>query len=121
MILPSLGIVVAINHAVRQQDEWFDEPDEIHRVQAILAVAAQFSDPLVAAAGLASRIARAQAFTEGNKRTALLVARWVLDRNGVDGARVLPADDRVVADLLVQAAMGADIEADLIELFNART
>ena len=111
---------MAINRAVRRQDEWFDEPDDLYRVDGVLAGAANLTDPLVAAADLAFRIARAQAFGEGNKRTALLVARWVLDRNGIDGSLVLLADDRVVADLLVRAAMGSDVEDEILQLFGTR-
>ena len=62
------------------------------------------------AAVLASRLTKAQGFTEGNKRTGLLLARWVLDRKNVDGATLLPPDDREFADLLVKAASGLDVE-----------
>jgi hypothetical protein len=63
----------------------------------------------------------AQAFAEGNKRTALLLARWVLDHNGIDGAKILPADDEVLADLLVKAVSGLDVEAAVLELFVSRS
>ncbi len=58
--------------------------------------------------------ARAQGIAEGNKRTALLLARWLLDRNGIDGSVVLPPNDLTLGRLLVQAAAGADVEADLL-------
>jgi prophage maintenance system killer protein len=74
-----------------------------------------------AAAILACRVARAQGFTEGNKRTALLLARWLLDRNGVDGAVVLPAEDREFADILVKSASGLDVEKTAVSLFKGRT
>ncbi len=51
-----------------------------------------------------------QGFTEGNKRTALLLTRWLLDRNGVHGALVLPTDDKEFADILVKSASGLDVE-----------
>jgi len=51
-----------------------------------------------AAAVLAYRVTRAQGFTEGNKRTALLLARWLLDRNGIDGAVIIP---RGITSLLI--------------------
>jgi prophage maintenance system killer protein len=60
-----------------------------------------------------------QAFGEGNKRTALLLARWLLDRNGVDGAAVLPPD-REFGDLLVRAAAGNDVESEIVALLVAR-
>lgn len=69
---------------------------------------------------LAYRVARAQGFGEGNKRTALLLARWLLDRNGKDGLRFLPAADREVADLLVAAAGGLDVERQLFKFLSAR-
>ena len=78
-------------------------------------------DPVEAAARLACRITRAQAFGEGNKRTALLLARWILDRNGLDGSQILPAADRKVADLLVRAASGADVEDEMLALFRGRS
>ena len=119
---PSLALVVAINRAVREADEWFDdEPDDLPRVKAVLVAAQAVQDPVVAAATLAFRLTRAQAFAEGNKRTALLVARWVLDHNGIDGAQVLPPDDRVLADLLVKAAMGVDVGREILDLFGSRS
>lgn len=117
---PSLGLAVAINRAVRRHDEWFDEPDELDRVQGALDAISWIEDPLVAAATLACRVARAQGFTEGNKRTALLLARWVLDRNGEDGAALLPADDWQFAELLVRSASGLDVESDAVALLLAR-
>ncbi len=69
---------------------------------------------------LAFRVARAQAFGEGNKRTAFLLAKWVLDRNGHDGPTLLPTADREFADLLVKAASGLDVQEVLLELLRAR-
>ena len=75
---------------------------------------------MVAAGLIAYRIARTQAFAEGNKRTALLAAKWILDRNGVDGAKLIPPDDLVLADLLLQAASGSDVEAAVVGLLRQR-
>src|SRR5262249_52306323 len=66
------------------------------------------------------RVARAPAFGEANKRTALLLARWVLDRNGEDGLPLLPPTDRELSDLLVKAASGMDVERQMIALLLAR-
>jgi len=63
--------------------------------------------PVEAAASAVGRIARSQAFTEGNKRTALLVGRWILDRNDVDGLRFIPEDDSELGNLLLSAASGS--------------
>jgi hypothetical protein len=40
--------------------------------------------------------------------------------NGVDGAVLLPANDRVVADLLIRTASGNDVESDVIEVLADR-
>jgi prophage maintenance system killer protein len=118
--LPDLALVVALNHAVRAPDEWFDEPDDLDRVQRILDGISTTGDPVVAAGLIAYRLARAQAFAEGNKRTALLAAKWILERNGVDGARLIPPDDLGLADLLVQAASGHDVETAIVQLLQQR-
>jgi prophage maintenance system killer protein len=65
-------------------------------------------------------VARAQGFGEGNKRTAFLLARWVLDRNGKNGSALMPADDRGFADLLVGAASGQEVEDDVVALLVSR-
>ncbi len=117
---PSLDLAVAINRAVREHDEWFDEPDELDRVQRALAAIDAIDEPVEAAALLACRVARAQGFTEGNKRTGLLLARWVLDRNGVKGTALLPPDDRQFAELLVKAASGLDVEDQAVALLDRR-
>ena len=117
---PTLALAVAINRSVREHDEWFDEPDDLDRVERAIAAIETMDDPVEAAAVLASRLTRAQGFTEGNKRTGLLLARWVLDRNDVDGATLLPSDDREFADLLVQAASGLDVEDEAVALLRQR-
>lgn len=117
---PGLALAIALNRAVRTQDEWFDEPDDLERVERALGAIEEIEDPLEAAAVLAARLARGQGFSEGNKRTALLLARWVLDRNGFDGARILPADDQRFAELLVRAASGTDVEEEAVALLKSR-
>jgi prophage maintenance system killer protein len=117
---PSLVLAIALNHATREPDEWFDEPDDLGRLERALASIDGVEDPVLGASILAARVARAQAFGEGNKRTALLLARWVLDRNGLDGGALIPPDDRLLADLLVRAASGADVESEILELLRSR-
>lgn len=117
---PTLALAVAINRSVREHDERFDEPDDLDRVERAIAAIETTNDPVGAAAVLACRLTRAQGFTEGNKRTGLLLARWVLDRNDVDGATLLPPDDREFADLLVQAASGLDVEDEAVALLRRR-
>ena len=98
-----------------------DEPDELDRPAKALAAVDHVEDPVTAVGVLAFRITRAQPFGEGNKRTALLLARWVLDRNGVDGSAVIPSNDRDLADLLVKAASGLDVESQIVDLLVSRS
>jgi prophage maintenance system killer protein len=117
---PTLTLVVAFNRAVRHEDEWFEEPDDLDRASRALEAIADIEDPVRAAAVVAFRIVRAQAFGEGNKRTGLLLARWILDRNGVGGSAILPPGDRAFGDLLIKAAAGSDVEAEIVALLNSR-
>lgn len=121
MIRPSIELAVEFNRAVRREDEWFDEPDDLDRLGRALASIDHLDDPVDAAAIVAFRVTRAQAFGEANKRTALLLARWVLDRNKADGSVIVPPEDRIIADLLVQAAAGTDVESALMEVFRSRS
>ena len=120
MIRPTLDLAVAFNRVSRDADEWFDEPDDLERVQRAVDSIADLDDVVGAAAVLAYRVTRAQGFGEGNKRTALALAKWLLDRNGEDGSRFFPADDRVVADLLVAAAAGQNVERQLVDVLRTR-
>jgi prophage maintenance system killer protein len=117
---PSLELAVAFNRLARQDDEWFDEPDEFDRLQRALDAIGGIDDPVTAAAVIAYRVAKAQAFGEANKRTGFLLAKWILDRNGEDGSALLPPDDREFAALLVKAASGLDVEAEMVELLRRR-
>jgi prophage maintenance system killer protein len=117
---PTLELAVLFNRAVRHEDEWFEEPDDLDRVQRALAAIDGIDDPIEAAAVLAYRVVRAQGFGEGNKRTALLLARWLLDRNGIDGSEVIPQADQEFADLLVRAAAGTNVQAEMKALFQSR-
>ena len=107
--LPTVDLAVAINEAVREVDEWFVESDDLERLARAIDSVGDEVDPIVAAGKLAFRVAHAQAFGEGNKRIALLLARWLLDHNGVDGELILPVDDEALGDLLVKAASGVDV------------
>lgn len=113
-------MAIAINRLARQDDEWFDEPDDLDRLRRALDAIDDVDDPITAAAVVAYRVARAQAFGEANKRTAFLLAKWTLDRNGQDGATVLPPDDLDFASLLVKVAAGLDVEHQMVELLRSR-
>jgi hypothetical protein len=82
---PTLRLAIEFNKRVREDDEWFADPDDLDRVVQALTSFDNLENPLVAAGVLAYRVTRAQGFAEGNKRTAILLARWLLDSNGVDG------------------------------------
>ena len=112
--------MVALNASVREFDEWFDEPDELDRVVRILTFLSSENDPIKSAALAASRISRSQAFTEGNKRTALLVAKWILDRNGLSGSQFIPSADRRFADLLLRSARGENLDHEFLLLLDSR-
>lgn len=120
MILPTVDLAVAINEAVRESDEWFDDDDDLDRVSRAIESIDELVDPIEAAARLAFRVAHTQAFGEANKRTALLLAKWLLDHNGVGSARILPPDDEGIGDLLVKAAAGLDVEAAIVERLESR-
>jgi hypothetical protein len=72
LIRPTLELAIALKHAARHDDEWFTEPDDLERLQRALDAVSETDDPVMAAAVVAHRGARAQAFGEGNKRTAFL-------------------------------------------------
>ena len=50
----------------------------------------------------------------------LLLARWTLDNNGLDGSRIIDPHDLELADLLVQAAAGQNVEAEILRFFADR-
>jgi prophage maintenance system killer protein len=120
LIRPSLDFAVELNRCTTR-DEWFDEPDDLERLSSALASIDRVEDCVDAAAILAFRVTRTQAFGEASKRTALLLARWVLDRNGADGFVIIPAEDCVIADLLIQAAAGQEVESELVAVFRSRS
>lgn len=103
---PDLRLAIAINQRVRSADEWFDHPDELDRIKSAVLSIEGVVDPVEAAGILAFRVTRAQGFAEGNKRTALLLAKWILDNNDYDSRQIIDPEDRTLADLLVRAASG---------------
>ena len=111
---------MAISHSIRQDDEWYDEPDELDRIERILTELQGETDPVIVADTAVGRIARTQAFTEGNKRTALLIGRWIPDRNGVDGLRFIPEHEIELGNLLLSAARGNGETEQIIPLFASR-
>ena len=50
----------------------------------------------------------------------MLVGRWILDRNGLDGAKYIQENDVELAQLLLQAARGADVSREVVELLDSR-
>ena len=122
MRFPSLEEAIACNEAVRRPDELSPsaEDDDLDRVDRALQRARVESEALVAAAALAYEIAAAQGFYEGNKRTAVLLARWFLRTNtDLDVDEVIRPSDPELGDLLVKAARG-DAVGDEIRALMAR-
>ncbi|MGA9078550.1 MAG: Fic family protein [Acidimicrobiales bacterium] len=120
MKLPTLKLAIALNRSIREVDEWFAEPDDLDRVERALEAATRAPDPIGVAALIASRVARCQGFTEGNKRTALLLAKWVLDNNGINGGEIIRVEDEELGALLIRTASGGDIDAEVLALFHRR-
>jgi prophage maintenance system killer protein len=120
LIRPTLTLIVGINASIRHDDEWFEQPDGIIRIQRIIDELAEIEDPVSAAGLIAYRIAKSQAFSEGNKRTAVLAARWILDENEGDGLRFILENDLVLAALLLRAARGEDVVDQVLALFESR-
>jgi len=66
--LPTVGQVVAINHAVREADEWFDEPDEIDRIGRLLAAFRDRSSSRAESRAAKSRVVKERG--QGTRRDA---------------------------------------------------
>ena len=94
--------------------------EALHRPRQSLAAVDDVDDPVVTAERIAFRVTRARAFGEGNKRTALLLAKWTPDRNGLDGPTRIAWDDYALADLLVEASAGSDVEGHIMSLLAPR-
>jgi Fic/DOC family protein len=120
---PSLEEVIACNEAVREPDEVSPsaDDDDLDRVASALDRARVEPDPLGAAAALAFELTSAQGFHEGNKRTAALIARWFIRANtDIDADRVIPPDDHEFGDLLIAAARGDQVGAEIRTLLRRR-
>ena len=120
MIYPTLELAVAFNEALRQPDEWFQEPDESDRVERAISSVAEELDVVRAVGLLMARLVRAQGFTEGNKRTAFALGAWTLEQDGLSAKLILQASDMSILDLLLQATRGADVAEELVELLRVR-
>ena len=85
-----------------------------------MALLERVNDPLELVVSVLYRIAFSQAFGEGNKRTALLLALWVADKNGLDTKRLMFEDDEELGALLVKAASGQDVESQIRNVISQR-
>ena len=66
-------------------------------------------------------ITAAQGFYEGNKRTAVLLARWFIVTNmSIDPDALIPPDDERLGDLLIATARGDDTYRAVRELLIKR-
>lgn len=115
IVRPTLDLIVGINASVRSPDEFFDDEDDLYRVERILETLADVSDPVSLAGLLMSRLARSQAFTEGNKRTAVAVAYFVLETNGYSPEEYLPPHDVDITHYLLLAARGENVEQAILD------
>jgi prophage maintenance system killer protein len=120
---PTLEEAIACNEAVREPNEVSPsaDDDDLERVERALLRAGEHSDPIAAAASLAYEVTFAQGFYEGNKRTAVLLARWFIAQNtDLNPDLLIPPDDHSLADLLVAAARGEHVADDLEALLSER-
>jgi len=120
---PTLEETIACNEAVREPGEVSPTgaDDDLDRVAQALERSRAESDPIDAAAALAFELTSAQGFYEGNKRTAVLISRWFISVNtDIDPDRIIPPNDREFADLLVAAARGDRVAADIHTLLRGR-
>jgi hypothetical protein len=121
---PTLEEAIACNEAVREPNEISPsaDDDDLDRVgQALLRAQAE-TDPIEAAASLAYELTFAQGFYEGNKRTAVLLARWFIAENtDCDPDLVIPPNDHRLGDLLIAAAQGEHVANEIRTLLTERT
>lgn len=117
---PTLKLAVVFNRAVRHDDEWFEEPDDLDRVERALAAIDGVHDPIEAAPFLPTASCARRALARATRGPPCCSLVWLLDRNGLDGSEVIPHDDQEFADLLVRAAAGGDVEAEMKALFQSR-
>jgi len=121
--LPTLAEVIACNEAVREPGEASStaDDDDLDRVGAALDRAREPSELVDVAAALAFELAAAQGFYEGNKRTAIVIARWFIRENtGLDPGALIPAEDRDLGDLLIAAARGENSRDAIRRLLRNR-
>lgn len=121
--VPDLEEIIACNEAVREPDEASPsaDDDDLDRVARALERARTETEPVEAAAALAFEIAYAQGFFEGNKRTAVLIARWFIATNtALDPDVVIPRDDHELGDLLIAAARGEQTDDAMRDLLRRR-
>jgi len=120
---PTLDEAIACNEAVREPSEVSPSAndDDLEQVARALERARAETDPVDAAAALAFELATAQGFYEGNKRTAVLLARWFITINtAIDPDRLIPPDDQVLGNLLISAARGDPVGTHVRTLLRRR-
>lgn len=116
---PTLGLAAAFNRAVRREDEWWDEPEDLERVERALRELA--TSTIQSGPSPFSPIASLD--RKGSvKATSALPYCW---RDGAESEWTgrtcfLAPDDWALADLLVKAASGLDVEENVVELLNER-
>ena len=120
MIGPTLTLIGGIDDSIRGEDEWLDERDELSRIQRILDEFAETEDSVIAAGLTTYLVAKSQQFLEGNMRTAVLAARWILDENQTDGLRSIQGNDLDLAGLLLRADYVKDVGDQVLAMYESR-
>lgn len=123
MRFPTLDEVIACNEAVRDPDEASPsaDDDDLDLVSHALERTRQETDPVDAAAALLYEIAAAQGFFEGNKRTAVVIARWFIQANTtIDPDRLIGPDDHHLGNLLIATARGERNQGAMQALLRER-
>ena len=123
MRFPTLDEVIACNEAVRDPGEasLSADDDDLDLMSRALERARIETDPIDVAAALLYEIAAAQGFFEGNKRTAVLIARWFIRVNTtIDPDQLIGPDDHRLGALMIATARGEPTEGAIRALLRER-
>jgi hypothetical protein len=120
LIRPTLALAVAINRAARDAGEWFNEPGVLERVEQALGSIDGIDDPVRAAGVLAFASLGPKGWP---KATSAPGSSWP-DGCWTATASTAPPcsrrNDRDLAELLIKAAAGTDVERQIVALIVRR-
>jgi hypothetical protein len=118
---PTHHLAVAFNHATREEDEWFEEPDDgVDRSQRLLD-----AWEVVRGAGQCACCPHRELVPRTIRYASTAAASTGSSPAGCSTAtalkwRFLPPDGREFGELLVRAAAGNDVESEVAALLVAR-